>query len=351
MEYYKNYLNNVKQSPSEYYHDLNQATIDARFEDTDQIRVVKEQDVSLNPFKWEDTFTKQEAWVDTISDMLVNVNKVYSDFVEILFKDVDHRTNYRGQYYKIITDRKSDGIEETYMCYDTINPLEQLPITKCVRCNNVLTFINEDNKIVRYPCYLGTDISSTNDYIAKSGIVPNTRMIIMVQVNDDTKKIVNNQRFMFEHSSTFEVEEINNFMQEEGTNGAVTIMKIYVKYSTLLPRDNKELNLCDYWGTEEKPEEEIVTIKHLEISPINYNIRKGKSKDILYKVLDENGNVFEQPVTYELSWEDNNYYTIEDIDNGIKIKNIKMADNPLYIVFKSEGCEDVTAKIYLVDKF
>lgn len=346
MEFLNNYLAHVKQTPEQYYRDYNQAVVNNRWDDTTQIRKIKEQIVTLNPFKWHNKFREYEAWIDTVSDLMVQYNKVYSDFIEILPKDIDHTQNYRGQYYKIALDGEN---EETYICYDTINNLEQLPNFKCVRCNNVLTMINSNNKIVTYPCYLGVDISSTNDYVSKSGITPNSRMIIMVQVNDDTKEIVNNQRFMFEHGSTFEVEEINNFMQEEGTNGTVTIMRLYVKYSPYLPRDNKELNLCDYWGAENKPEEPIIK-KTLVVEPINYNIKQGRTKDILYKVINEEGSIIQQSVTYEIDWSDDKYYTVEDIENGIRIKNIKMADNPLLITFKSDGCDDVVSKIYLISK-
>lgn len=350
MEFLNNYLSNIAQTPEEYYHGYNQAVVDSKWVDTTQLRLVQEQNVSLNPFAWGDDYVEFEAWVDTISDMLVNVNKVYSDFIEILPKDIDHRQNYRGQYYKVSNKKRTEYPNELYMCYDTINDLEQLPIFKCVRCNNELTFVNNKNEVVHYPCYLGTDISSTNDYVAKSGIVPNTRMIVMVQVNDDTMQIVNNQRFMFDHSSTFEVEEINNFMHEEGTDGVSTVMKIYVKYSTVLPRDNKELNLCDYWGSELEPIVPI-TKKTLMVDPINCNIKQGKSKDISYKIIDENGQEVAQTVTYTVDWSDNNYYTVEDISNGIKINNIKMATKPLLITFSSDGCEDVVSKVYLVNKF
>jgi len=347
MEFLNNYLTHIKQTPEEYYRDYNQAVVNNRWDDTTQLRIVKEQIVSLDPFKWHDKYREYEAWVDTVSDLMVQANKVYSDFIEVLPKDIDHIQNYRGQYYKLALDNKN---EETYLCYDTINNLEQLPNFKLVRCNNMLTMINAENKIVEYPCYLGVDISSTNDYVAKSGIVPNTRMIVMVQVNEDTKQIVNNQRFMFEHGSTFEVEEINNFMQEEGTNGTVTIMRIYIKYSPILPRDNKELNLCDYYGTEHKPEQEI-TKKTLIVDPINYDIPQDEEIDITYKVVDENGIIIDQTVTYAVDWSDDDYYEIEAIDNGIKLTNNKISDIPLYITFSSIGCEDVTCRYWLIGEF
>lgn len=235
-----NYLDKVAQKPKEYYQGLIQATINDQWTNTTQLYTIKEQ--STLPFT--DEYTEYEAWLDTISDNLVNTSKVYSDFVRVLFKDIDHKQNYKGQYYKINLNGEH---EEYYICYDRMGSLDQVADFSCVRCNNVLTWIDEYGKIVTIPCYLGTDISSTNNLINKDGIVPNTRLIILVQANDYTMSIVKNQRFMFQHSTAFKVEEVNNYMQEQGTDGQVTCVKIYVDYSAILPTDNRELNICDYY--------------------------------------------------------------------------------------------------------
>ena len=242
LEFLENYINHIAQTPKEYHRGLVQATIDSRWEDTTQIHMVKEQ--SALPFV--DEYTEYEAWVDVISDNLINTSKVYSDFVKVLFKDIDHKQNYKGQYYKINLDGEH---EEYYICYDKMNRLSQVSDFNCVRCNNVLTWVDEYGKILTMPCYLGTDISSTNNLVSKDGIVPNTRLIILVQANEYTMSIVKNQRFMFQHSTAFKVEEVNNYMQEQETNGQVTCVKIYVDYSAILPSDNKELNICDYYKT------------------------------------------------------------------------------------------------------
>ena len=242
LEFLENYINHIAQTPKEYHRGLIQATIDSRWEDTTQIHIVKEQ--SALPFK--DEYTEYEAWVDAISDNLVNTSKVYSDFVKILFKDIDHKQNYKGQYYKLNLDGEH---EEYYICYDKMNRLSQVSDFNCVRCNNVLTWADEYGNILTMPCYLGTDISSTNNLVSKDGIIPNTRLIILVQANEYTLSIVKNQRFMFQHSTAFKVEEVNNYMQEQETDGQVTCVKIYVDYSAILPSDNKELNICDYYKT------------------------------------------------------------------------------------------------------
>lgn len=238
----KNYLDKIAQSPKEYYQGMIQATINDQWDNTTQLYTIKEQ--SALPFK--DEYTEYEAWIDAISDNLVNTSKVYSDFVKILFKDIDHKQNYKGQYYKLNLDGEH---EEYYICYDKMNRLSQVSDFNCVRCNNVLTWADEYGNILTMPCYLGTDISSTNNLVSKDGIVPNTRLIILVQANEYTMSIVKNQRFMFQHSTAFKVEEVNNYMQEQETDGQVTCVKLYVDYSAILPSDNKELNICDYYKT------------------------------------------------------------------------------------------------------
>lgn len=236
----KSYTENIAQTPKEYWNGLHQATIDTMWNDTTQIYSIKEQ----NALPFTNEYTEYEAWVATVSDDLINYSKVYSDFVRLSFRDLDHKQNYKGQYYKMALDGEH---EEYYICYDRMNKTTLTADFKVVRCNNVLTWIDKYGNVITQPCYLGTDVTSTNNLIGKDGIVPNARMIILIQANEFTKSIVKNQRFLFEHSTAFKVEEVNNFMQEQGTDGQVTCVKIYINYSAITPNDNTELNICDYY--------------------------------------------------------------------------------------------------------
>ena len=311
----KNYLDKIVQTPKEYYQGLVQATINDQWINTTQLFTIKEQ--SALPFV--DEYTEYEAWVDVISDNLVNTSKVYSDFVKVLFKDIDHKQNYKGQYYKINLDGEH---EEYYICYDKMNRLSQVSDFNCVRCNNVLTWVDEYGKILTMPCYLGTDISSTNNLVSKDGIVPNTRLIILVQANEYTMSIVKNQRFMFQHSTAFKVEEVNNYMQEQETNGQVTCVKIYVDYSAILPSDNKELNICDYYKTNY-----TLTIDQNDIEQTN-----GFSGQLTATVKDGN-DVIDVPLKWSTNDSDvveideqGNYQVIGEIGSMGQI-TCSMADN------------------------
>ena len=311
----KNYLDKIVQTPKEYYQGLVQATINDQWINTTQLFTIKEQ--SALPFV--DEYTEYEAWVDVISDNLVNTSKVYSDFVKVLFKDIDHKQNYKGQYYKINLDGEH---EEYYICYDKMNRLSQVSDFNCVRCNNVLTWVDEYGKILTMPCYLGTDISSTNNLVSKDGIVPNTRLIILVQANEYTMSIVKNQRFMFQHSTAFKVEEVNNYMQEQETDGQVTCVKMYVDYSAILPSDNKELNICDYYKTNY-----TLTIDQNDIEQTN-----GFSGQLTATVKDGN-DIVDMPLKWSTNDSDvveideqGNYQVIGEIGSMGQI-TCSMADN------------------------
>ena len=291
----KNYQDHMAVTPANYWQELHQATLDSMWNDTTQIYTIKEQ----NALPFTDEYTEYEAWISTVSDDLINYSKVYSDFVRLFYRDLNHKQNYKGQYYKMTLDGEH---EETYICYDRMNLTTLTADFKVVRCNNVLTWIDDYGNVITLPCYLGTDITSTNNLIGKDGIVPNVRMIILVQANEFTKSIVKNQRFMFEHSTAFKVEEVNNFMREQGTDGEVTCVKIYINYSSILPTDNVELNICDYYKVDYTLEidqdniEQIngftgtltTTVKNLG-EVVDMEVKWDSSDNTVVKI-DQNGN-------------------------------------------------------------
>ena len=137
----KSYTDNIAQTPKEYWEGLHQATIDTMWNDTTQIYTIKEQ----NCLPFTDEYTEYEAWVATVSDDLINYSKVYSDFVRLSYRDLNHKQNYKGQYYKFALDGEH---EEYYICYDRMNKTTLTADFKVVRCNNVLTWIDEYGNII-----------------------------------------------------------------------------------------------------------------------------------------------------------------------------------------------------------
>ena len=111
MEYYANFLSSpLKQNPDEYYKQNRQALVDELWLETDRIMTVLEQEA----YPLTDMYTKHEAWVCDVSENNIATQKNISDFIEIWYKDENYKQNYKGQYYKIDN--------ETYICYDKVNP-------------------------------------------------------------------------------------------------------------------------------------------------------------------------------------------------------------------------------------
>lgn len=328
------FIQQISVTPNDDYRGLNQATILSQWENTTQLYDIQEQDAL--PFT--NTYTTYDAWIDYISTDLVNTSKVYSDFVEVVYKDLNHPQNYKGQYYKLSLDGTHT---ETYICYDRINKLEQVPNFKIVRCNNHLTFISNDGNVVTFPCYLGTDITSTNDQIAKYGTIPNSRMIILVQANEYTLNLQRNQRLMFQHHSAYNIEEINDFMQEEGTDGDVTCIKLYVSVSAISSKDNLELNLCDYYTSSNVIYDS--TSKRIIVNPNNiYEVKVNSPIEFNCRIENDNSN---QQINCNIMGLDLNCGTFIQNNNTYILSINKYYDGIITLTFISDGCENVVMNL------
>ena len=283
LEFYQNYLNNLAQTPSQFYKDQLQNTMDYFFTDNTQVRTIKEQS-----YPFSDVYTEYQVYVDTVSDLTVAYQKTISDFIQITFQDCSHALNVRGQKYLYAPD----GTDyQTYLCYDKINPLTHIADLKAVRCNNYINWINSIGEIVQEPIYLGYELFSTNNQISKEGIVPQRRLVVYMQGNTNTKQIELNQRFMLNHGTVFKVTEFNSFVMDDTTNGDVTMLCMYIEWASLLPTDNTALNLCNY-----NPDDYSLTLNPTVIQNVTGN--KGTIiPTILYK-----GSV----ITADLNWVSSN---------------------------------------------
>ncbi len=237
MSWYEIYLNNVAQTPKESWKSTLQESIKSSWEDTTQLRTIKEQS-----YPFSDNYTEYECWVDTVSDISVNTNKSINNFISVLFKDCDHILNHRGQKYLY----KLDGVNEsTFLCYDRMNELSQTADTKLIMCNNRIKAIDKSTgEIWEEPVYVGFDFSSTNEQINKKGTISNGRLVCMAQYNNNTKKIKTNQRFILSHKTAFSVEQLNLFNLENTNDSEPTMLMMDIKWSTVIPTDDLVNNLA-----------------------------------------------------------------------------------------------------------
>lgn len=234
------FLSYVTQTPDKFYKDLNQATIDTSWENTTQIRTIKEEN-----YPFDNIFHDEEVWVSTVADVTTSVNKVIGNYISVLFRDITHKLNHRGQKYIYKTDGENDDF---YLCYDKLNPLTQTANTKLILCNNKLKWIDRDNGALREePMFIGWEMTSTNNQISKDGIVPERRLVCLVQGNENTRKIIDNQRFILSHNKAFKVTQVDDLNLEHLDETIPTLLTLYIQWCPILPNDNLTENLANYY--------------------------------------------------------------------------------------------------------
>lgn len=235
MQFYDNFLSSaLKQTPEEYYNQNRQETVNKLWQETDKLKTIFEQ----KAYPFENVYTEHQAWVTDVAENSITTQKDIADFIEVWYRDDDYPLNYKGQFYKIDN--------ETYICYDKANPFSEFYNFKCVRANNELSFINTDNgKIEKFPCYIGTDIKSTQNAYSKTGVTQSVRIIAFTQANEFTMKLKENDRFIVSHNHAFKIEQIDNYVNAYGV-GEPTYVKAYLSYEPILPEDNLELNIANY---------------------------------------------------------------------------------------------------------
>lgn len=296
MSWYKNYINNMAQNNKDYYEELAQEWINDYFDDTTLVKTIKEEKYPFN-----EEYVEYETHIDSVAEITTNVDKIIGDFISVIFKDCSH-TNYRGQKY--IVDN------ETYLCYDKINDLSKVAKSNLIRCNNEISWLDENNNILNEKVFVGYQLSSTNDIVTKKAIVSNRRRIVYMQYNDRTKDITINQRFMFQHNQCFRVEEIDNYNRESNTDNDVTMIKMFLVYSPLTSSDNKELNICDYYTNDYT----------IEINQDNIVQTKGFIGSLGYVVKNKNKVIDNMLVKWSTS--NDNVVTIDDNGNYKIVGNI-----------------------------
>jgi hypothetical protein len=283
MSFVDLYANNIWETPEEHYKNFNQAVMDSYWQDTTQIRTIKEEN-----YPFDNTYVEQEALVDTVSEFITNTQKVSGDYIKVTFRDIDHTLNHRGQKYLYAPDGVS---ENTYLCYDKLNPLTQIPDFKAIRCNNHLTIMLEDGSIIKEPCAIGYEITGTNNNITKDATVNQRRMVILVQGNNNTKDIKLNQRFIFQHKQAYKITEMNVLNQEDYNDENVTLYTLYVEWSTLSAQDNLELNVADYYQYDYK----------LSINSTDLSLSNGATGQLTSTVLLNDAETTNVPVQWSTS--------------------------------------------------
>ena len=77
-----------------------------------------------------------------------------------------------------------------------------------IKCNNKIRWINSSGNIIEEPCFIGWEMSSTNNGVTKDVTIEQRRLVCLIQGNSNTNEIISNQRFLLSKTSAFKVTQV-----------------------------------------------------------------------------------------------------------------------------------------------
>lgn len=266
------------QDNESYYREFAQSSIDFMFNDSTLVRTVKEENY---PFNGE--YTEYQCHVDTISDVSVNTTKVSGNYLSLIFKDCSHK-NRRGQKY-LYEDKP-------YLCFDKTEDLSEISRTKIIKCNNKISWIDKTSgKIITEPIFIGFELSATNSNTTKDSTVEQRRLICLIQGNEYTKDIVENQRFLLSKNKAFKVTQSYDINLDDINEEYSSIITLYIEWSTVSPQDNTTLLVADYYQYDYK----------LSINSTDLSLSNGATGQLTSTILLNDAETTNVPIQWSTS--------------------------------------------------
>lgn len=297
-----NYKKTVAENKQENYQDL----IDERFEyATDYMEIKEETAVGSNKYR--------KIGVRVTHGMNSSVSSTFAkEFKKIIFKNFDHE-QYLGKKYKF------KG--KTWLTTD-MNEITNISSHSFVRqCNNTLNWYNpeNENELFSEPCVFTNQFTSTSFNEGSENVIQvSGDFQILVQLNERTKTITYNQRFVLDGLG-FQVTQYDNHR-----SNTYLIMK--VKQIDVQANDNVVDNIAnDTKGI-------VSTETDIRILPQRIKILQGETEEFtVYKYIDGEATSDTFEVTGSQAPDSN--YVIEVV-NGNKFRLTNIAKSPIPLIIR-----------------
>jgi hypothetical protein len=215
--------------------------------------------------KLADRYSKQNSEAISTLDIIFNSNRaniIYKN--NIPYKCIvdygslpskNNLSNSRLIFYRELWTRRNDGIKagdivefthnsnenrETYLILKTIDTRENYDLSIMQVTNGVLKWLNSQGIIKESPFVLKLNPSVYPLDKDKVMVLPVEQRVIFIQSNEDTRKIIKGQRFIFDERA-WKVIGINRL--QDG------LIELTLEEDAINPSvDNEELRICNYYG-------------------------------------------------------------------------------------------------------
>ena len=317
LRYYQAYIESFAQKPVDEWRGVMQAAINDSWEDSSTLETVNGQTI-VGGSKY-----RKES---------VYLNSVINPSTGESFGD-----EYRKMFYKTYADEKENKwlgkiyqFHNSYWLVTNTNTAIGAVTSSILRkCNNMLKWYDNEGELHEWQCVFTRNIGGTNfDYGTQGTPQVDGSCKILVQQNDETKKIPFNQRFIFD-GHAFQVQQIDNHYSP-------TLMTLYIFETQIQEGDDLINNIA--WNNGADVEIKTET----KILPNITKIMLGESATYsVYKYI--NGVATQDTFTITANGVDASLYKLTIVDgNHFTVLSIGRSETPLEIVCINNMTQDCT---------
>ena len=241
FNFFENSANNLLPSPSPdyWYRGLEQAFINAQWENTTTLRTVQEQDVNDNQYDYFEnfTFTEIEAWVNSVVGQSSTGSKTGRDFVQLIFQNINH-PKLEGRYYIV------EG--QYYLSYFDNRVIDLDANLSVRRCNEWMRIVDPmSGAIYQLPCVVDYDMSAPSNKVTNDIITPNNHAVVKVQQNALSDRLFKtNKRFIL-GGRPFKITGMQNATNQFIDNSVSSMMEIDLFLDEIWENDDLENGVAD----------------------------------------------------------------------------------------------------------
>ena len=231
MAYYDSFVA-INESPRDSYKNLFQEVVNQSFVNAPTYY----EDVAEERVSGSLEFIPVDVRVNNLIDAKTG-ERVNDDFKKLIFQDNTYMPRI-GTRYKF-----NDNI---WIVYSTDNIKTDTASVYVRRCNNTINTQDKYGNIHEEPCYIDYSLTETQIFKEYSIDIPRARIVITCQLNNYTKDIDVNNRFIFSDDA-YKVRTRDKFDRRNTFNSkSISLLKIQMDYDNVSETDNLELGIANY---------------------------------------------------------------------------------------------------------
>lgn len=231
MSFYDNFVKTNK-SPKEQWKDGLQELVNQQFTNASTFYTDVEEEIEFGTLE----FKKINVRVNTLVDAKTG-QRINDDYKKIIFPDLNYHPDIGTRY------RFDDNI---WIVFSADNIKTDTSAVYVRRCNNTMNTQDEYGNIHKEPCYIDYKVTENQIFRNYSIDVPSGRIYVQCQLNQYTKDINVNDRFIF-GSDPYKVRQRSKFDRRNTFDDkSAKYVSFYADYDNLDENDNIKLGIANY---------------------------------------------------------------------------------------------------------